>query len=116
MFGTCKVPGNVGASLLIKNYLRGASIMKFKRGFYKMKQLFTIAAVGLGLTSCSGINQTMQSLEENRAAIDYSTQVVYENVQAIQEANRAVQENRRELEQINQQLRQATEAMNGNRR
>jgi predicted ribosome quality control (RQC) complex YloA/Tae2 family protein len=74
------------------------------------RQLFIIAAAGVGLSSCAKIHESMQALEDNRQAIDISTQVIYENAQAIEEANRSIAENRRQLEEINKALKKASES------
>jgi methyl-accepting chemotaxis protein len=67
-----------------------------------------IAAVAtcLSLSSC-GIQETFRAMEENRQAIEMSTNAINENIQAIQEANRGIAENRRQLEEINKALQKA---------
>lgn len=78
-----------------------------KRYIYMKRQLFMIAVFGIGMSSCSKINETMDALEYNRQAIDMSTQAINENAQAIAEANRSIAENRRQIEEINKSLKKA---------
>lgn len=72
-----------------------------------LKHLFLAVAGAMTLSSCM-INDTIQSLQANRDAIDMSTQAIYENIQAIESANRNIEENRRQIESLNAELRQAT--------
>lgn len=72
--------------------------------------LFLMPLVGMSLSSCSIVNETMSSLEANRQAIDMSTYAIQENRQAIEDANRGIAENRRQLDEINKTLRKAREA------
>lgn len=74
------------------------------------KTLLLIPALGAFLSGCSGIQETFRALEENREAIDCSTQAVWENQQAVQEANRSIAENRRQLDVINKTLQKASES------
>lgn len=74
------------------------------------KQLFLIIMSGLGLGSCTKIDETMRILEENRIAIECSTQAIYENAQAIEQANNSIQENRQKIEEINVALKKASES------
>lgn len=74
------------------------------------KQMLFIPLIGMFLSSCSMIQDTMWTLERNRQAIDMSTDAIYENAQAIQEANRNIEENRRQLEAINKTLKKAGES------
>lgn len=71
------------------------------------KTLFLIPLLGLSLSSCNMINETMSALECNRQAVEMSTWAIQENIQAIQEANRGIDENRRQLEAINKALKKA---------
>lgn len=75
-----------------------------------MKKLFLIPLLGMSLSSCNMIQQTMWSMERNREAIDYSTQVINENAQAIDEVNRKIEENRHQLDAINKTLKKASES------
>ncbi len=74
------------------------------------KQLLLALVLGTTLTSCSKINETMRALEDNQAAIDWSTQAILENRAAIEEANRGIEENRRQLDAINKVLQKASES------
>lgn len=65
------------------------------------------ALASLSLCSCGSIQETFRAMEENRQAIEMSTNAINENVQAIQEANRGIAENRRQLEEINKTLQKA---------
>lgn len=71
---------------------------------------FLLAIPFLGLTSCSSINQTFEALQNNRMAIEYSTNVINENAQAIQRATVSIENNRQELEKINQTLNEASKS------
>lgn len=75
-----------------------------------MKKLLLIPLLGMSLSSCNMIQQTMWSLERNREAIDYSTQVINENAQAIEQANRGIEENQRQLNAINKALEKAAKS------
>lgn len=77
-----------------------------KNGDFMKKSLFLIPLFGAFVTSC-GVNETFQSLESNRQAIDMSTCAIEENIRAIEEANRVIDENRRQLQQINNTLKEA---------
>lgn len=72
--------------------------------------LFIIPLLALSLGSCSKINETMDSLEQNQMAVDESTQMILENTRAIEEANKKIDENRRQLEKINESLKKAEES------
>lgn len=65
--------------------------------------------LGMTLSGCSMINDTMSALENNRMAVDMSTAAIQENIQAIEEANRGIAENRRQLEAINATLKKVGE-------
>ena len=69
-----------------------------------------LCLLGLTLTSCSMVSDTMNAMRENRQAIDWSTQAILENRQAIEEANVSIEENRRQLEAINAMLKKAGES------
>lgn len=71
------------------------------------KMLFLIPMMGLCLSSCNMISDTISSLENNRQAVDMSTWAIEENIQAIQQANQGIEENRRQLQAINQVLKKA---------
>jgi hypothetical protein len=74
-----------------------------------MKNLLLLfPLLGMALSSC-GIQDTMNSMEWNRQAIDRSTAAIQANRQAIEEANRSIAENQRQLDQINQTLKKASE-------
>lgn len=101
------------------------------------RTLLWIPALGFLFSGCSGIQETFRALEENRQAvnastqaiwdnqmavqeanrsiaanrqaIDASSQAIWENGQAVREANRSIAENRRHLEEINQSLQKASE-------
>jgi hypothetical protein len=66
--------------------------------------------MGMAISSCSMVNETMRSMECNRQAIDMSTAAICENIQAIEEANRSIEENRRQLEAINKTLKKESES------
>lgn len=69
-----------------------------------MKSLFlAVPALGLLLSGCV-IDESISLMEQNRQAIECSTQAICENVRAIEEANAKIEENRRQLERINQTL------------
>jgi hypothetical protein len=59
--------------------------------------------IGASFTSCD----TMKAMQNNRQAIECSTQAICENIQAIQDANRAIEENKRQLDAINETLKGA---------
>ncbi len=67
--------------------------------------LFFIPLLGVALSSCSMVNESMQALQNNRDAIDMSTCAIDANTQAIEEANRGIEVNRQKLEQINNTLK-----------
>lgn len=69
------------------------------------KFLLLVPLLGMGLTSCD----TMRAMQNNRQAIDCSTQAICENIRAIEEANQAIEENRIELERINESLKNVGE-------
>ncbi len=75
-----------------------------------MKKIVLFAFMGLSLTSCGMIKETMWALDRNRQAIETSTQAIYENAQAIEDANRSIEENRRQLDAINKTLKKAGES------
>ena len=72
--------------------------------------LFVLIALGCSLSSCSKIYETMDTLENNRMAVDVSTQTIMENTRAIEDSNRTIEENRRQLEKINAALKKAGES------
>lgn len=74
------------------------------------KELLLLPLIGMFLSGCNMINETMYALERNRQAVDMSTQAIYENAQAIEEANVKIEENRRQLEAINKTLKKAGES------
>lgn len=73
-----------------------------------MRDVPLILAAVMSLTGCGKIQETMDTLETNRQAVEMSTQVINENSAAIESANRSIQENRRQLDQINQTLKKAS--------
>ncbi len=75
-----------------------------------MKKLLLIPLMGISLTSCGGINDSMRALEENRQAIDMSTAAIEENRLAVEAANRSIAENKRQLDSINKALQKAGES------
>lgn len=74
----------------------------------KLFLICIMSALGISLISCSTFQETLQTLECNRQAIERSTQVIHENAQAIEEANQSIAENRRQIEEINQALKKAS--------
>lgn len=68
------------------------------------KKVILFSLVGLSLTGCSTIDESMRAMEANRQAIDYSTCVINQNTQAIEQDNAAIAENRRQLQAINETL------------
>ena len=72
--------------------------------------LLLIPVLGIALSSCGQINESMRALEDNRIAIDMSTDAIDENRQAIEEANKGIAENRRQLDEINKTLKKAAES------
>src|SRR5687768_12555129 len=75
------------------------------------KHLFFIPLIGFGImvSGCSKINETFQTLEENRQAVDMSTYAIQENIQAIHEANISIDRNRRQVEETTKALKKAGE-------
>jgi len=68
------------------------------------RMLLLLPMVGLSLTSCSMVNQTMNSLECNQQAVDASTQAINQNAYAIEMANRNIEDNIRQLNAMNETL------------
>jgi hypothetical protein len=71
-----------------------------------MNKLFILPVLGIALSGC-GVNETFRALEDNRAAVEYSTYVISENAEAVEQANYAIENNRRHLEAINATLEKA---------
>lgn len=74
------------------------------------KHLLLIPLMGISLSSCNTINESMRALEENRQAVELSTWAIQENIQAIDDANRSIEENRRQLDEINKTLQKAAKS------
>lgn len=74
------------------------------------KFMYLLPAIVIFLPSCNTINQTMDALEQNRQAVEMSTQAINENVEAVEAANRSIEENRRQLDAINATLKKAGES------
>lgn len=76
-----------------------------------MKKTFLLTPILVAIVSgCGGMQETFRALEENREAIDCSTEAILENQRAVQEANRSIAENRRQLDAINKSLKKASES------
>lgn len=74
------------------------------------KQLVLIPLLGVTLSGCGMINETMATLEANREAVEMSTWAIQENAQAIEDANRSIAENKRQLDEINKTLKKAAQS------
>jgi methyl-accepting chemotaxis protein len=74
------------------------------------KNLLFVSTIGITLSSCTMINETINALEYNRQAVEDSTRAIEENRQAIEQANRGIEENRRQLDAINSTLKKANES------
>jgi methyl-accepting chemotaxis protein len=72
-----------------------------------MNKFFLIFSMTGLLSSCNMVNETISAMQNNRDAIEMSTQAIQENAQAVEEANRAIQENKRQLDAINETLKKA---------
>lgn len=68
-----------------------------KKGLLLIPTLLTI------VTSCGAVqmlDDTTDAINQNREAVEMSTQVIYQNANTIQGSNRAIDENRRRLEEL----------------
>lgn len=74
------------------------------------KILLLLPMIGLALSGCRMINESMQALEYNRYQIDENTEAINRNAQAIEYANTRIEENRRQLEGVNQVLQKVQDS------
>lgn len=71
----------------------------------KMKKLLLLVPlVGVILSGCRMVDETIDALENNREAVDMSTCAIEENIQAIEDANQRIEANRQQLDALNQTL------------